>query len=175
MLRVSAAPAEIALMRTLPDPFRYAYILAKIVKSKEICPQIEIDVIPSPLFTIQEKFNRKKPLPINPPHAIKSYMLKNCTFYLWLEMYSSIRKGKTTDSYVDLAGRIYEYLLNLSDQRYLNPFFLPYSDVFEFEKDDTSSSYNELLLRLKREWSIKVCLGILQRDFPAECLSTKLF
>lgn len=174
MLRVSAAPAEIALMRTLPDPFRFAYKLTKIVKSK-VCPQIEIDVIPSPLYTIQEKFKRKKALPINPSHAIKSYMLKNCAFYLWLEMYSSIQKAETTDSYVDLAGRIYEYLLNLSDQRYLNPFFLPYSDVFEFEKDKTSSRYNELLLRLKREWSIKVCLGILQKDFPAECLSTKLF
>lgn len=90
-------------------------------------------------------------------------------------MYSSIQKAETTDSYVDLAGRIYEYLLNLSDQRYLNPFFLPYSDVFEFEKDETSSRYNELIFRLKREWSMKVCLGILQKDFPAECLSTKLF
>lgn len=124
---------------------------------------------------VQEKFKQEKTWPINPSHAIKSYMLKNCTFFLWLEMYKTIEEEEMKEFYLTLAERLYVNLLSFSDQRYLNPFFLPYSDVFEFEKDETSSRYNELLLRLKREWSIKVCLGILQKDFPAECLSTKLF
>lgn len=173
MLRVSAAPAEIALMKTLPDSFRFAYILTKIVKSKVVSPQIEIDEIPSPLFMVQEKFKQEKTWPINPSHAIKSYMLKNCTFFLWLEMYKTIEEEEMKESYLTLAERLYENLLSFSDQRYLNPFFLPYSDVFEFEKDEKSTDYNELLLRLKREWSIKLGLGILQCSFPAKCLSAE--
>ncbi|XP_060584158.1 serine/threonine-protein phosphatase 6 regulatory ankyrin repeat subunit B-like [Ruditapes philippinarum] len=43
MLRVSVAPAEISLMKSLPEIYRRAYALAKIVKSPEICPSVHID------------------------------------------------------------------------------------------------------------------------------------
>jgi ankyrin repeat protein len=163
MLRVSAAPAEIALMKNLPNLLRSAYILAKIVKSKEICPKIEIDEIPSIRLMHRRAFDFKKPLPINPSHVIKSYMLKNCVFYLWLEMNSTSMENE--GSTADLTGCLFQYLLEFTSNRYLNPFFLPYSDVFEFEKDDTMSLRQGLLLHMKRELSIKLILGILNQDF----------
>ncbi|XP_062614578.1 uncharacterized protein LOC134276333 [Saccostrea cucullata] len=169
MLRVSAAPAEITLMKTLPNVFRSAYILAKIMKSKEVCPKIEIDQLPSTLYAHQSAFKLHKPPPINPSHVIKSYMLKNCTFYLWLELHKKILDENLSST--DIAGRLFQYLLKFTNVRQLSPFFLPYSDVFEFEKDEYISSYNKFLLNLKRELSIKTILGILKHDFPEECLS----
>ncbi|XP_061186446.1 uncharacterized protein LOC133194522 [Saccostrea echinata] len=172
MLCISAAPAEIELMKTLPRVFRLAYILAKIMKSKEICPKIEVDELPSTLYTHQSAYKLHKPPPINPSHAIKSYMLKNCTFYLWLELHTTFVEENLTST--DIAGRLFQYLIKFTNIRHLNPFFLPYSDVFEFEKDETLSSYKELLLRLKRELSIKTILGVLNYEFPYECLSNPL-
>lgn len=168
MLRVSAAPAEIALMKNIPNTFKSAYILAKIVKSQEVCPKIEINEIPSTALMHRRAFDMRKPLPINPSHVIKSYMLKNCTFYLWLEMYPASEEKELTS--IDLTGRLYQYLLEFTNDRYLNPFFLPYSDVFEFEKDETTSSYQKLLLHMKREFSIKTILGILKQDFEEKYL-----
>lgn len=168
MLRVSAAPAEIALMKVLPDPFRSAYIIAKLMKNKDVCPQIDIDKLPTKMLSLSENFSRE--LPINPSRAIKSYMLKNCTFYLWLEMQASLKEGEVNS--MEIAARIYESLLKFTNDRFLSPFFLPYSDVFEFEKDDQMSPYKEFLLRLKREFSIKTILGMLNHDFPEHCLSS---
>jgi hypothetical protein len=82
MLRVSAAPAEIALMKSLPENFRRAYILAKILKSKDVCPTIEIDKDVSEQYGYEKRFKGS----VHPSRTIKSYMLKNCTFYRWLEM-----------------------------------------------------------------------------------------
>ncbi|CAC5394682.1 unnamed protein product [Mytilus coruscus] len=41
MLRISAAPAEICLMKSIPNKFRQAYILAKILKN--VCPEINVE------------------------------------------------------------------------------------------------------------------------------------
>ena len=66
----------------------------------------------------------------------------------------------------EITAKIYSYLLKFADQRFLSPYFLPYSDVFEFEKDKSRSSYNDVILRLRRELSIKLVLGILNHQFP---------
>jgi hypothetical protein len=157
-------------MKTLPESFRSAYILAKVMKNKAVCPKIEIDELPTMSLHLLEKFSRQPP--INPSRVIKSYMLKNCTFYLWLKMQESERREDVNSS--DIAVCIYEGLLEFTNKRFLSPYFLPYSDVFEFEKDDQMTPYEEFLLRLKREFSIKTILGIMNQAFPESCLASPL-
>lgn len=55
MLPISVTPAEITLMKSLPETFRHAYALAKIVKTKEVCSKIEIDNLPTRLYSRQKK------------------------------------------------------------------------------------------------------------------------
>ncbi|XP_031549647.1 uncharacterized protein LOC116287147 [Actinia tenebrosa] len=172
MLRVSAAPAEISLMKSLPPVFRRAYALAKIMKGKEVCPEIEFESINqwTNLLQHQRKFDEKKPLPVNPSHVIKSYMLKNCTFYAMLEM-----KKRSSDIHPSvITAKIFQFLLHFADNCYLNPFFLPYSDVFEFEKDTKKSSFDEFISKIKRELSIKLILGMLGQHFPEHCLTSQI-
>ena len=173
-LRISAAPAEISLVKSLPIKFRDAYALAKIVKSKEVCPEIQIDKLPTKLYSLLSKFNMRKPAPINPSQQIKSYMLKNCTFYVLQDIHSSGPRDSTDlETTSEITAKIYSYLLKFADQRFLSPYFLPYSDVFEFEKDKSRSSYNDFILRLGRELSIKLVLGILNHQFPEVCLASR--
>jgi hypothetical protein len=54
---------------------RSIFFLAKIVRSKEVCPDIQIDKLPTKLYRLLLQFDRRKPAPINPSQQIKSYML----------------------------------------------------------------------------------------------------
>ena len=174
MLRISATPAEISLVKSLPIKFRDAYALAKIVRSKEVCPDIQIDKLPTKLYRLLLQFDRRKPVPINPSQQIKSYMLKNCTFYVLQDFLSSGPRDSTDlVTTAEITAKIYSYLLKFADQRFLSPYFLPYSDVFEFEKDKSRSSYNDVILRLRRELSIKLVLGILNHQFPEVFLASR--
>ena len=173
MLRISATPAEISLMKSLPEKFRHAYALAKIVKTKEVCPEIEIDKLPTNLYSRLKKFKERKPFPVKPSAVIKSYMLKNCTFYVLQEMRRSSQQNYSDLNIAEIAAKLYENLLLFADERYLKPYFLPFSDVFEFEKDEPKSAYTDFLLQLKREFSLKLILGILNRPFPEMCLASK--
>ena len=61
MLGISATLAEIALVKSLPKKFQNAYALAKIVKIKDICPEIKTDKLPAyrhPIMT--EEIRGKK-------------------------------------------------------------------------------------------------------------------
>lgn len=172
MLRISATPAEITLTKSLPEKFRHAYALAKIVKTKEVCPEIEIDKLPTRLYSRQKKFQERTPLPVKPSGLIKSYMLKNCTFYVLQE----IRPGSECDSDLtisEIAAKLYECLLQFADEHCLKPYFLPFSDVFQAEKDEPKSSYKEFMQQLSRELSLKLILGMLNHPFPEICLASK--
>ena len=172
MLRISATPAEISLMKSLPEKFRHAYALAKIVKTKDVCPEIEIDKLPTKLYSRQKKFQERTPLPVKPSELIKSYMLKNCAFYVLQEK----RPGLDRDSDLkisEIAAKLYKHLLLSVDQRCLKPYFLPFSDIFESEKESPKSSYTEFMLQFKRELSLKLILGILNHLFPEVRLASK--
>ena len=172
MLRISATPAEISLMKSLPETFRHAYALAKIVKTKEMCPEIEIDKLPTRSYLKQKKFQERTPLPVKPSGLIKSYMLKNCTFYVLQEM----RHGSECDSDLkisEVAAKVYKCLLQFADEHCLKPYFLPFSDVFQAEKEEPKSSYKEFMLLLRRELSLKLILGMLNHQFPEVCLASK--
>lgn len=174
MLRISAAPAEISLVKSLPIKFRDAYALAKIVKSKEVCPEIQIDMLPTKLYSLLSQFDMKKHAPINPSQQIKSYMLKNCTFYVLQDIhFSGPRDSTDLETTSEITARLYSYLLKFADQRFLSPYFLPHSDVFEFEKDKPRSSYKDFILRLGREVSIKLVLGILNHQFLEVCPASR--
>lgn len=172
MLRISATPAEITLTKSLREKFRHAYALAKIVKTKEVCPEIEIDKLPTRLYSRQKKFQERTPLPVKPSGLIKSYMLKNCTFYVLQE----IRPGSEYDSDLtisEITAKLYECLLQFADEHCLKPYFLPFSDVFQAEKDEPKSSYKEFMQQLSRELSLKLILGMLNHPFPEICLASK--
>ena len=172
MLRISATPAEIALMKSLPETFRHAYALAKIVKTKEMCPEIEINELPTRSYLKQKKFQEQTPSPVKPSGLIKSYMLKNCIFYVLQEM----RHGSKCDSGLkisEVAAKVYKCLLQFADERCLKPYFLPFSDVFLAEKEGPKSSYKEYMLQLSRELSLKLILGMLNHQFPEVCLASK--
>jgi hypothetical protein len=101
-------------------------------------------------------------------------MLKNCTFYVLQDFLSSGPRDSTDlVTTAEITAKIYSYLLKFADQRFLSPYFLPYSDVFEFEKDKSRSSYNDVILRLRRELSIKLVLGILNHQFPEVFLASR--
>lgn len=172
MLRISATPAEIALMKSLPETFRHAYALGKIVKTKEMCPEIEINELPTRSYLKQKKFQEQTPSPVKPSGLIKSYMLKNCIFYVLQEM----RHGSKCDSGLkisEVAAKVYKCLLQFVDERCLKPYFLPFSDVFLAEKEGPKSSYKEYMLQLSRELSLKLILGMLNHQFPEVCLASK--
>lgn len=172
MLRISATPAEISLMKSLPENFRHAYALAKIVKTKDVCPEINIDKLPTERYSIQKKFQEQTPLPVKPSELIKSYMLKNCAFYVLQQMRSSLERDSDL-KISEIAAKMYKHLLLFVDQRCLKPYFLPFSDVFDSEKDEPKSSYKEFMRQLKRELSLKIILGILNHPFPEMCLASK--
>lgn len=172
MLRISATPAEITLMKSLPETFRHAYALTKILKTKEVCPEIEIDKLPTRRYLRQKKFQERTPLPVKPSGLIKSYMLKNCTFYVLQE--KRLRSECDPDLKIsEVAAKVYECLLQFADEHCLKPYFLPFSDVFEAEKEGPKSSYKEFMLQLSRELSLKLILGMLNHQFPEICLASK--
>lgn len=159
LLRISSAPAEIRLMRSLPEQFRRAYALAKIIVSEIVCPEIEIDKISSDLYSLQKKFKSEKPAQFKPGHLIKSYMLKNCVFYITQEL------GLThiePDDILHVTTMLFDRLLEMSNDYNFVPYFLPFSDVFQFEKEVKRSSYKDYILKLKRQLSIKLVLGMLK-------------
>lgn len=160
-------------MKSLPEKFRNAYALAKIVKTKDVCPEIEIDKLPTNRYFILRKFGERKPLPVKPSAVIKSYMLKNCTFYALQEMRRCLEHSYSVLSISEIAAKLYEYLLLFHDERSMKPYFLPLSDVFEFEKDEPKSAFTDFMLQLKRELSIKLILSILNHPFPEMCLASK--
>lgn len=172
MLRISATPAEITLTKSLPEKFRQAYALAKIMKSEVVCPEIEIDKLPTNRYFMLKKFSEKKAFPVKPSLLIKSYMLKNCTFYVFQEMRRS-EQSYSQLNIAQIAAKLCKCLLQFADERLLKPYFLPFSDVFEFEKDEPKSSYTDFLLQIKREFSLKLMLGLLNCPFPEVCLASK--
>lgn len=172
MLRISATPAEIALVKSLPEKFRHAYALCKIVKSKVVSPEIEVDSIPTNRYYLLKKFQEKKALPIKPSEVIKSYMLKNCTLYALQEMRRGSERSYSKLNVSEIATKLCEFLLQFADEKWLKPYFLPFSDVFEI--DEPKSAYTDFLLQLKREYSLKLMLGLLKHPFPEECLASKI-
>lgn len=158
MLRVSSAPAEICLMRSLPEQFRHAYALAKIFVSEVVCPDIEIDKISDDRYTLQSKFQWERSRQFKPGRFIKSYMLKNCVFYITQELRSSQTE---LNDILDITTMLFKRLLKMSDDYNFVPYFLPLSDVFQFEKEEKRSTYKDYILKLKRQLSIKLVLGML--------------
>ena len=76
-----------------------------------------------------EEIQERTPLPVKPSGLIKSYMLKNCTFYVLQE----IRHGSECDSDLtisEVAAKVCKRLCNLPTNICLKPYFLPFSDVF---------------------------------------------
>ena len=51
LLRISAAPAEICLMKSLPEVFRKCYRIGKLHKSNDLFPKIKLAEPPSKLFS----------------------------------------------------------------------------------------------------------------------------
>ncbi|KAK3097985.1 hypothetical protein FSP39_015068 [Pinctada imbricata] len=155
-LRVSVAPAEIALMKSLPEAFLRGYAMAKLVKGEHICPEIIVDVMPWDSLSLRRDFEKKKMLPAKPWHIIKSYMLKNCTFRAADQMTHDAMLD--ADPY-DIAKYIFKILLQSCKSKSLVPYLLPYTNVLELPRG--TSSYDTEMLPFKRELCAQLGVSIL--------------
>ncbi|XP_052080116.1 uncharacterized protein LOC127718189 [Mytilus californianus] len=167
LLRISAAPAEICLMKSLPDDFRQAYILAKVLKN--VCPDINVE---TKQYKLEEEDSEyEKPRRTRPSTLIKSYMLKNSVFYVLdeLKMKNQLEDGLEVS---EITIKMYHFLLRFVDGGYMHmrPYFLS-NDVNVFETSSELSSNKTFIFHLQREFSIKLMLGILNAKFPKECLA----
>ena len=157
-LRISAAPAEIALMKSLPEEFRKAFALGKIVKGSYVCPEIKIDEIPWDFLFYQIKFQEKKPLPFYPGDIIKSYMLKNCTFYVAETLDRELSLSLPTTI---LTTFIYQKLQECIKLGVMRQYFLPFSNVLELTSDQRGTRYRQDMVKLTQELSVELILSIL--------------
>ncbi|VDI31627.1 blast:Ankyrin repeat and death domain-containing protein 1A [Mytilus galloprovincialis] len=171
MLRISAAPAEICLMKSIPNNFRQAYVLAKILKS--VCPEIDVETKQYKLEEVSLEY--EKPRRTCPSNLIKSYMLKNSVFYV-LDKLKMINQSVDELDVSEITIKMYNFLLRCLDggKMQLRPYFLS-SDINVFEKSKELSLNKTFIFHLQREFSIKLVLGILNEKFTRECLAAKMF
>ncbi|VDI31626.1 Hypothetical predicted protein [Mytilus galloprovincialis] len=171
MLRISAAPAEICLMKSLPNKFRQAYVLAKILKN--VCPEIDVETKQYGLEELDMEYAR--PRRTKPSEFLKSYMLKNSVFYVLDELKMKNHLEDELDVF-KITIKIYNFLLRFVDgvQMHMRPYFLS-SDINVFEKSKELSFNKTFIFHLQREFSIKLVLGILNEKFPKECLAAEMF
>ncbi|XP_071148967.1 uncharacterized protein [Mytilus edulis] len=171
MLRISAAPAEICLMKSIPNKFRQAYVLAKILKN--VCPEIDVETKQYGLEELDMEY--AKPRRTKPSELLKSYMLKNSVFYVLDELKMNNQLEDELDVF-KITIKIYNFLLRFVDgvQMHMRPFFLS-SDINVFEKSKELSFNKTFIFHLQREFSIKLVLGILNGKFPRECLAAEMF
>ncbi|XP_053398711.1 uncharacterized protein LOC123558119 [Mercenaria mercenaria] len=157
LLQISVAPAEIAIMKSLPEIYRHAYALAKIVKSADICPDVQIDMEPPVIdSSVYEKFRKQS---VSPPKEIKSYWLKNCIFYLADER-GSYMCGNITP--LEITGLAYQKLLEFALSWNFKPYVLHKYDLFDFEPE--SSNFDVFIIR--RKVCIETVLAILGKRLP---------
>jgi hypothetical protein len=163
MLRVSVAPAEISLMKSLPEIYRRAYALAKIVKSPEICPSVHIDR--PPLSNKYKQFEKAKNQRVHPSNDIKSYWLKNCTFLVADDLGLDISETTTP---LEITTLIYKKLAELSKAWSLKPYLLPHVHLLEYGPEVSYSIRSKYTILLKRKVCLDVVLGILGEPLPQQ-------
>lgn len=156
-LTLSVAPAEIALIKSFPEQFRKAYALAKIVKDKMVCPNIVIDVYPDEYElkcnSKDVKCNSKEVYRgTHPNKEVKSYWLKNCTFYVAEYLQSAYRDLEHTNiSTVEMTVMIYEKLLELVSESRISPYLYQSTDVLMLEKKgEWETKYLKQMLLLRK-------------------------
>ena len=165
LLRISAAPAEISLMKSLPEVYRKSYRLGKIFKNKDVFPELRLTEAPSQILALLYQFEDHdfKKETVSPGRLRKSYMLKNCIFYVAQEM-GAMDRTSDNPSVLSIMKRMFLHLLYRADDGIFRPYFLPFSDVFEFKKEENMSSRKRKIFDIKRELAIKYLLDILGVD-----------
>lgn len=106
---------------------------------------------------IKFEWRNSCPVPVKPSQNISSYMLKNCTLYLLQKMKLDMKEKYSTIFTRQITHNIFAFLVDVADEQQFSPYFRPYSDVFELEKEDDKDrlSYNNCLLILKRKMCLK--------------------
>lgn len=162
-LRISAAPAEVALFRTLPPSVKRSYALAKIMLQPDICPprhyEGEWSVLPAGVY-------------------VSSYMLKTSLMYVLGEqpdLLESAYSQCASNDYLfvkELTIKIFRYLHTRTCCRSLNPYFLNVlenTDIFSFEYKEfrANSSYDFSFgvetQHERRKYLIELIIQILDR------------
>lgn len=159
-LRISAAPAEVALFRTLPPSVKQSYALAKIMLQPDVCPprsyKNECSVTPAGQY-------------------ISSYMLKTSLLYVLGEQPDLLKGAQCASSdYLfvkELTIKIFRYLHTATCCRTLNPYFLnclENTDVFSFDYKEYLLPLNDLSCVLEAGWKrrkffIELIIQILER------------
>ena len=127
LLRISCAPADIFLMKSIPSAFRESYRLCKLLRHEALCPLMDVDSSSDdfPLLAADD--------------SITSYMLKNSLFYI-LGDYS--RQNLLKDSngprrdveIVTIASKLLKFLDKCLLKGKLPVYFLRNrEDIFRFQ------------------------------------------
>lgn len=143
-LTVSAAPAEICLMKSLPPFLRESYRLCKVLRHKSVCPLMD----PDPTEDIFPLFEAD--------FCIKSYMLKNSLFHILNEckkdglmdesdkiIYS--RRGdegkeQVSNKTIKVTKRMLRFFYSCTLSERLPVYMFPSRDIFMFEFIDNEES-----------------------------------
>ncbi|XP_053400099.1 uncharacterized protein LOC123557769 [Mercenaria mercenaria] len=168
LLQISVAPAEITLIQSLPEVYRQAYALAKIVKSEALCPNVQIDIRPVGIklnSKVSYRTHRNHSLffpAIKPSAIMKSYWLKNCLFYVADEIQTQCTS--LDKSYLQITILVYQKLLDFAASWNFQPYILQSSELFELAR---GNSYFEVFIS-RMIICINVVLAILGQQFPKE-------
>lgn len=153
--RISVAPAEIALMKSLPVSFRQAYALAKMFRSDRFVPYMVLD---EPLKIFYDDMMAPSGEVINPAKQIKSYWIKNCLFYVAEEY------GKELEfvSPFVITVKVYQKLLEFAASGVFRPFLQRCTNLFKFLNEGEFYRDGMLLHSVDRG------------EFRLECLHRKM-
>ncbi|VDI82392.1 serine/threonine-protein phosphatase 6 regulatory ankyrin repeat subunit A [Mytilus galloprovincialis] len=154
MLRISAAPAEICLMKSLPNKLRQAYVLAKVLKN--VCPEIDVETKRYGLEEMDMEY--AIPRRTKPSELLKSYMLKNSVYYVLDEL----KMKNQLDNELEVSEitiKMFNFLLRFvhGGHMHMRPYFLS-NDINVFETSSQLSIIKTFIFHLQREFSIKLML-----------------
>lgn len=161
ILKVSVAPAEIALMKTLPETYRQGYVLAKIMRGADVCPNVNIDLEPPVIDErLSYKFRRlgRKAVFVQPSDYIKSYWLKQCIFYIADET-------STYKNPLQITAKVYQKMLELAFMWNFRPYILKKDDLFLYNRFD---SHDVEVFITRRMVSICTVGALLGLPFPRD-------
>lgn len=161
ILKVSVAPAEIALMKTLPETYRQGYVLAKIMRGADVCPNVNIDLEPPVIDErLSYKFRRlgRKAVFVQPSDYIKSYWLKQCIFYIADET-------STYKNPLQITAKVYQKMLELAFMWNFRPYILKKDDLFLYNRFE---SHDVEVFITRRMVSICTVGALLGLPFPRD-------
>jgi hypothetical protein len=165
--RISVAPAEIALMKNLPENFRQAYALSKMFKSSKFTPALLFD---EPIKLYKETRLELNNDVLEPAKDIKSYWIKNCVFYVADTQYERLKSATP----FTITIQVYKQLLEFAKAGVFRPYLQQSTNLFKYQDEVECLNYRTIdrtkfrQTCLHRKLCIDMVLGVLRCTKPSE-------